>query len=243
MKIPVTDIDWPDGLPCIRRNEYALQALSTFERTDLASGRSQMRRLFSFVPVEVSARILADSGQALAFEQFFRDVLNDGVKWFNIELKTPRSERDGMVCRFKDMYSGPRLHENGDYWVYTFTLLTFDRPLWPAPWGELPGWVANASRFDVLMNWVWPKWDTREVDLVEHQIAISNGVQTSFLVVNGLYSAIKIISATALLEKAIDGTVTPISGFSVLGDKVVIPVPLTRGSAVLFTGRIEEYNI
>lgn len=243
MKIPVTDIYWSDGLPCLSRAEYSLQPLSTFERTDLASGRSQMRRLFSFVPVEVNIRMLADDGEALAFEQFFRDVLNDGVKWFNIELKTPRAEYDGMVCRFKDMYSGPRLHENGNKWIYSFTLLTFERPLWPAPWGGLPDWVANASRFDVLMNWVWPKWDTREVDLAEHQIAVSDGTKTSFLVVNGLYSAIKIISATALSEKAIDGTVSPISGFSAQGDRVVIPAPLTRGSAVLFTGRIEEYNI
>lgn len=156
MKIPVTDIDWPDVLPCPSRAEYAMQALSTFERTDLASGRSQMRRLFSFVPTEVNLRILADDQEALAFELFFRDALNDGVKWFNMDFKTPRANHDKMVCRFKDMYSGPRLHENGNKWIYTFTLLTFERPLLPNGWGNYPDWVFKMSRFDVLMNWVWP---------------------------------------------------------------------------------------
>lgn len=199
MKIPVTDIDWSDGLPCLSRAEYSLQPLSTFERTDLASGRSQMRRLFSFVPVEVNIRMLADDGEAFAFEQFFRDVLNDGVKWFNIELKTPRAEYDGMVCRFKDMYSGPRLHENGNKWIYSFTLLTFERPLWPAPWGGLPDWVANASRFDVLMNWVWPKWDVMDYELRDSLIAVyGSGAQKFSVLAPSMYEAIQVKSVESI---------------------------------------------
>lgn len=155
--IPITDIEFPSVLPCAHREGYGLQARDTFRTTDLTSGRSISRRLFSFVPSEVRVQWVMNDIEASAFESFFRDALNDGVNWFNMELKTPRSPTDALVVKFKDMYEGPRLHQNGNRWVYTATLLTFERPIWPEPWGQVPDWIYNASRFDVLMNWVWPE--------------------------------------------------------------------------------------
>lgn len=240
MKTPTTDVNFPEMI-CVSRSGYGLQALPTFETATMTSGRPESYRLFSFVPSEVKMRLVVNDGDALAFEMWFRDVIDDGVKWFNANIRTPRSRNDNVVAKFKDMYSGPQLHDNGDFWVYTFTLYVFERPLWPAPWGELPDWVANASRFDVLMNWVWPEYVTEEKEFSDYPIFVSDGRATTFIISDGMYEAIS-ADITKLEVRSFLGVVSAMPTHSINGVTITLQQPLERGDAVLFNGTMEIYK-
>ncbi len=151
-----TDIEWPEGVPFALRSSHSLKAASPFRRTPLESGRARQRRLFSSVPTNANtAEIICDSGQAAAFEAWFRDALNDGVEWFGMLRQTPIG-RERLIARFTAMYEGPTM-VGTRYWKYTCPLEFWERPLMPPGWGEFPGFVAQAGIFDAAMNREWPE--------------------------------------------------------------------------------------
>lgn len=243
IKIPQTDIHWPEVLSCFGRGGYSLQALPTFERTGLASGRSIPRRLFSFVPSRVRIKMRLDGVEAMAFETFFRDDLNDGVKWFNIKLKTTRSNNDDVVACFEEMYEGPKFVDDSiDLWDFSFTMLLFERPLIPEPWGTRPDFIGNAPRFDALMNWVWPKWRVKEVQLDDFLIYVSNAKDTEFLVNDWLYEALRLIGPSTLAVTSNTGVSKPNPPLTIDGVKITLTEPLKLGDKVYFTGKIEVYE-
>lgn len=73
--------------------------------------------------------------QAVAFEAWFRDVLQDGTQWFKLSTRTPMGLQTEMVCRFVDMYDGPNL-EAVNHWRIRAELEVWERPLMPAGWGH-----------------------------------------------------------------------------------------------------------
>lgn len=150
-----TDINYPAELPYPTTQGYGLQTTQTFVRTDMGSGRARQRRLFSNVPTTASVVWLFTSDMdAALFESWFRDQTNDGVEWFNCPLKTPVGVKQ-YVCRFTTMYEGPIL-AGICAWQIRANLEIYERPILPDGWGNAPDWLTNWSKFDVLMNHVWP---------------------------------------------------------------------------------------
>lgn len=150
-----TNIEWPEGLPFALRENHSLQAVRPFVRTQLESGRARQRRKFTSVPTMTSAEFIFTSGQAAAFEAWFRDVLKDGTEWFGIVRKTPLG-RVRVVCRFTDMYDGPNLFAVS-LWRYTCPLELWERPLLPVGYGEFPGFFTQADILDRAVNQEWPE--------------------------------------------------------------------------------------
>lgn len=150
-----SDINYPDELPTSTIEGHADSPVSPFRRTGMANGRGRSRRMHTSVPVIGNVNLMLTGRQGQAFELFFRDSLNDGVKWFNF----PRRVAAGNVkvlCRFMDVYAGPN-QIGPDLFQYSFRLEYFDRPLGlPAGWGLLPTFVLNPSIFDLAINREWP---------------------------------------------------------------------------------------
>lgn len=150
-----TNINFPDSLPGPLRENHSLQPAPTFEGTTMASGRTRYRSTFEFVPTRGNWEYLFDSGEAMAFEAWFRDELRDGAEWFNAKRKTPMGVID-LVCHFTAMYSGPTLF-GVSHWRYTCPIEIIERPILPPGWGAFPGLVAGASIIDLAANREWPR--------------------------------------------------------------------------------------
>lgn len=151
-----SDIDFPSGLPCPLRDGYDINHVQPFRRTDLASGRSRQRRIYTSVPTDVSVSWIFNDGQAAAFEAWFRDAISDGTDWFNCNLKTPIGSMAPYVCRFRQMYSGPQL-VGKSLWRISAELEIYERPLMPPGWGLAPEYLIHADLFDIAMNREWPE--------------------------------------------------------------------------------------
>jgi hypothetical protein len=151
-----TSIDYPAGLPNPLRDGHSLKAVQPFLRTSMASGRARQRRAFTSVPTMGNFNFLFETDNlAAAFEAWFRDSLNDGAEWFNIERKTPLG-LIRLVCRFTAMYSGPTL-VGRSMWQYSCPLEIWERPLLPVGWGEHPEFVVDADILDIALNREWPE--------------------------------------------------------------------------------------
>ena len=87
-------IKWPDGLPFPLREGYGFKTVEPMARTSLQSGRARYRRNFSNVPVALEVSWLFTAEQARLFKGWYRDVLKDGVKWFECDLRT----EEGATC-------------------------------------------------------------------------------------------------------------------------------------------------
>ena len=150
-----TPIDYPSELPCILKDGFGLKPVSPIRRTQIVTGRSRQRRAYTSTPTETDISLILDDAQSQIFEGWFRDVLGDGVAWFNFPLLTPIGYKH-YVCRFTDIYQGPT-PEGGMYWRYSATIELWERPTIPPGWGHYPEWLAGSSLLDIAINRDWPK--------------------------------------------------------------------------------------
>lgn len=123
-------IYWPDELPApLIGTEYA--PIDPQIRTPMQSGRVFVRRNFTAVPVAFNAKwAMKTNAQAVLFEEFYKNTLEDGTLWFNMVLDLPQGKKDYLV-QFHGIYNGPkRLNapsEDGA-WEYSADMMIFLRP-------------------------------------------------------------------------------------------------------------------
>ena len=152
-----TDIDFPSSLPCPQREGKSVRTVQPFSRTTMTTGRAIQRRRFSSVPSMVQVSWVFNSDQARAFEAWFRDAINDGASWFNIDIKFPLGFGP-YVARFADMYTGPD-QISANHWRYSAELEIWERPLVEPGWGIVPDFITGMDIFDIAMNREWPIHD------------------------------------------------------------------------------------
>jgi len=72
---------------------------------------------------------LFDSEQAVIFENFFRDDLEDGTLWFEMRLRVAQGEGPWLF-RFEDIYEGGDMvgAPSCPLWQYSASLEMFLRP-------------------------------------------------------------------------------------------------------------------
>ena len=150
-----SNIDWPQGLPCVLREGHTTRHASPLLRTGMASGRARQRRKFTSVPSVHTCAWLMTQVQAQAFEAWFAEVLSDGAQWFNMPLRTPMGTGK-LLCRFTDIYEGPDL-VGRNHWRISAQIEVWARPLLPPGWGLLPELVIGSSIIDVAVNKEWPE--------------------------------------------------------------------------------------
>lgn len=152
----MADIFYPKELPIPLKDGFGFEPISPFIRTQLTSGRSRQRRLYTSVPTQVIVKwSFKKDNEAQLFEAWFRDALTEGVAWFYMRLKTPMGIQP-YKCRFVDMYQGPIL-VSGKFWQFTATLELWERPLLPPDWGLFPELVAGSDMIDLALNREWPE--------------------------------------------------------------------------------------
>lgn len=150
-----TDIDFPVDLPCPLKEEYDLNTVQTFLRTEMQSGRAKQRRRFSDVPTMANVKWHFQGNEAAVFEIWFKEAIHDGADWFNINLVTPLGEMP-YVCRFVSMYKGPTMI-GALKWRISAQLEIYERPIMPDGWSLLPEYIIHADIFDIAMNREWPE--------------------------------------------------------------------------------------
>lgn len=150
-----SNIDWPQGFPCVLREGHTTRHASPLLRTSMASGRARQRRKFTSVPSVHTCAWLMTQAQAQAFESWFAETLVDGVQWFNMPLRTPMGSGK-LLCRFMDVYQGPDL-VGIDRWQISASIEVWARPLLPPGWGLLPELVIGSSIIDLAVNKEWPQ--------------------------------------------------------------------------------------
>lgn len=152
--IPVTEINYPEGLPHPLVEGHTTQHVQPFRRTTMASGRAVQRRIYTSVPSMGNYSLILNDSQAAAFEVWFKVTLLDGAEWFNMPRRTPLGQ-SMLVCRFTGIYSGPNIHAR-NRWLFTFELESWERPVMPDEWALLPDYLIYAGIFDLAMNREWP---------------------------------------------------------------------------------------
>lgn len=148
-----TNITWPKSLPAGLKGRN-FQRQSPNRRTRMASGSAIQRRAFPGAPWSTKVTWLMTDGQAQAFMAWVRDVLKDGVYWFNCPLRSPLGYNLHAV-RIVEFYddvtdSGPGL------WTISATVELDEEPLAPVGQGEWPDELAYTSQFDITMNRTLP---------------------------------------------------------------------------------------
>lgn len=145
--------NYPEGLPCPLRENYAFTPTNNIRRTQMDSGRARQRIEFRNVPTMVALRWVMTSPQASLFEAWAAQVV--GAGWFTLNVLTPLGFEDQEV-RFTETPVGGEL--TGKFlWRYNVTCEVRNRPLLEPGWAEiLPDWILNADIFDYAMNREWP---------------------------------------------------------------------------------------
>lgn len=123
-------IYWPDDLPApLIGTEFA--PIDPQIRTPMQSGRVFVRRNFTAVPVPFTAQwAMKSNEQAVQFELFYKDTLEDGTLWFNMPLNLPQG-RGNQLVQFQGIYTGPkRLNapDGNGVWEYSANMMIFLRP-------------------------------------------------------------------------------------------------------------------
>lgn len=148
-------ITYPDFLPKGLHSGRAYQVVDPMMRSALTSGRARQRRRFTDVPEAARIAWLFSSLECRYFEAWFRDVLTDGVLWFECPLKTPLGYQP-FTCRFTGIYSGPTL-VGPDQWSITAELEMQERAVLEPGWGEFPEFILMADIIDRAINDQWPE--------------------------------------------------------------------------------------
>lgn len=122
-------ITWPSELPL-------MQIGSTYSpvdpqlRTQSQSGRTIVRRLFSGTPENFDARWIMTGTQAIIFERFYRNDLENGSLWFDMPVWLPQIKGSRSV-QFQGIYQRRQLAQGRErgLWEYTASMQMYLRAL------------------------------------------------------------------------------------------------------------------
>src|SRR5690606_31525944 len=145
----------PEGLPLGLHSGRTYQLVNPMVRSELDSGRARQRRRFTSVPEGAQVAWLFSSLEARAFISWFRDVLTDGVLWFEMPLDHPALGLTDYTCRFTGVYKGPS-RVGPDLWSITAELELRERAIMPPGWGDFPEFILGSGILDIAMNKKWP---------------------------------------------------------------------------------------
>lgn len=110
-------INYPSELPAPYRNSYSETIPSTLIRSEMDLGQDKVRRRISRAVKYISASFRMNKNQKDIFEDFYINILEGGVRFFNWRNKVVRFvEKDNQLSTWK------MLDNKGDYWEISVTL-------------------------------------------------------------------------------------------------------------------------
>lgn len=154
----MTLVSWPTQLPLPEQSGYAIQHVSSLQRTTMVSGRARQRRVYTSVPSNVAVQWFLTEQQAQLFEAFFRYAITDGADWFLLPLKTPMFTGD-YECRFTGIYEGPTLTAFNK-WTVSATIEINERQTLNSSHLFNPQRVIDFDIIDSAINSKWPAKNT-----------------------------------------------------------------------------------
>ena len=117
---------WPAGLPLPNVSGFSMTSESVTLNTDMDNGSSRSRRLFTKVPVTVSAAWRMTSLQFAAFEWWHLNTIAGGAGEFTITLMNGQGPQT-MTARFVGPWEAVAL--KGGHMQVTGQLLVKSRPV------------------------------------------------------------------------------------------------------------------
>lgn len=90
---------WPVTLPCLRLGVKHKVKTGMIKST-LQTGRTRYRRGFTAETVELTAKWAMTDEQYQTFHSFYKNQLDNGAKWFEIELLEPAKGLVYRLCHF-----------------------------------------------------------------------------------------------------------------------------------------------
>lgn len=117
---------YPETLPLPGIDGYTLKPESSSTSTQFESGAERKRKNYRQPHSTFAVSWLFNSEQLMQFEEFFRDDLEDGVEWFDIDLLNGMGVNP-MSARFMGEYSVSP--QSSQLFTVTATLEVSNRPL------------------------------------------------------------------------------------------------------------------
>ncbi|WP_252108849.1 MULTISPECIES: hypothetical protein [unclassified Halomonas] len=161
----MADIDFPEGLPTPLDNGRSVDHIDAVMTTQMASGRSRSRQVFTNTPSRISVEWLFNAGQVQLFEAWYWAPYNrenpslGGIQArvmpFNIRLRTPIGLRSYEEVKFAEKYQGPTLVSK-QLWSVKATLEIAKRPVLPPSSLEFPKFILYSATIDYAVNKKWP---------------------------------------------------------------------------------------
>lgn len=145
--------------------ERSMQNGDTNAISQMVSGRRKTRLRFDTVPADTTLTWLFKTRQqAVLFGSWYRGPLNNGNRWFLINLDLPEG-RGPWRCRMPEGYSGPA-RVGANLWRVSARVELYERPNIDGDWAEFyPEAIIFADVIDYAVNDEWP--------LSEYQIDMS----------------------------------------------------------------------
>jgi len=99
----MADIYWPELLPSgLLADGFSKQPQSNVIRTSMDAGPKKARRRYTARTVKYSGKQMFDEAELMVFEQFYHNVIADGVLRFNF---TDPVSQETAEFRFTEDYS------------------------------------------------------------------------------------------------------------------------------------------
>lgn len=145
---------YPASLPVPLKGDRDLQMVDPLVATPFDNGQTRWDRQYTDVPATTPVSWILTDAQSQAFQAWYRDVLNFGVKWFAMPLRSPTG-RNVEECHFVRGYSGPR-RKGFNRWQIDAQLMLRRMPLPPMGEGLFPDDIVYSELFDLTINKEWP---------------------------------------------------------------------------------------
>jgi len=126
-----TSINWPAALPLPSIAGYQIKPVSNADRTEVETGPARQRRRSISTRDMITVQFGLTLWEQAVFEGFHRNVVFEGVRWFNITLLggTGLLSYEARFVIGQDITYTPRTAES---WLAQATLEVRDRPIMSA---------------------------------------------------------------------------------------------------------------
>lgn len=141
----MSNVAWPSVLPNPSVSDYGYDPTDQTVRTDMESGTPRVRRRTTSTHSTFSVSWMMDGAELALFEGWHQHVINGGVAWFDVTLKTGNGLQT-HEARFVGPYAAKALSPGNRFWTVTAKLETEDRK----PMAEEDVYIAIYGEAEIL---------------------------------------------------------------------------------------------
>ena len=140
---------FPTSLPRPELTGYGFKPMNTFVRSEVQSGRSRSRGVYTNAPEVINLTWTFTSSELALFESWYRDDIDDGADPFLCNLKTPLGMRD-IELSVIDIYTKDAISARD--WSVKMSCETKERLTLGPEYLEHPEQILFMNLIDLVIN-------------------------------------------------------------------------------------------